>query len=465
MNQQQVHELPPRQERPRSFWKRYRTSSKARIGSVILAFLVVGSLFFIVFVLPIFRQAQPTVAPTTLTPDDVVKQILLDENTNGWDPRYQGILINWRRDDLSLVNCSDKRCDKRGDATRHDPANDLRDLENLYWYRSRHPDNMAVNDYIARILPTVKREWGNTTMPKGWLYYILLRLDTYSGDHAYWDMTIQHWLQAQYKTTDLVLGVHHAPIDDIVSSTPKVTVTLDDGYRVDLDLELGLVLVDAGTRYHHPEWIAAGRQEVNIVIQQAFDTTYHLFNRIYLVYDHRYGSRKVVDDEARMGENGQEIEALLRTGMYTKTTAYLQLAKEMLDALQASPLHDTVHKGFYFKIFLRSLQGHSAGEVNTSMKETRQLHMLPSLVLANRVFSQRWAALEAEMLHMATTDDALFLPAPVPGYSYEILPDGHLFPCATCQPAPTENWVSAEADNIGLEGLQAVLGDASLSRK
>ncbi len=462
MNQQQVHELPPQQERPRSFWERYRISSKIGVSSAILALLVLGSLLFAIFALHMFRETRPTIVPITFTPDEVVRQILLDENTNGWDSRYQGILINWRRDDLSLVNCSDERCDKRGYTTRHDPANDLRNLENLYWYRSRHPTDPIVNYYIARILPTVKREWGQTTMPKGWLYYILLRLDRYSGDHAYWGATLQHWLQAQYTTTDAVLGVHHAPIDQIVSSTPKMTVTLDDAYRVDLDLELGLVLVDAGTRYHHPAWIAAGRREVNIVIQQAFDTTYHLFNRVYLVHDHRYGSHKVVDDEARMGENGQEIEALLRTGIYTKTAAYLELAKEMLDALQVSPLHDTQHKGFYFKIFLRSLQGHAAGKVNRSMKETRQLHMLPPLVLANRVFHKHWAALEAEMIHIATTDYALFLPAPVPGYSYELLPDGHLFPCATCQPAPSENWVSSEADNIGLEGLQAVLGDASI---
>jgi hypothetical protein len=342
----------------------------------------------------------------------------------------------------------------RGNATRHDGQDDLRYLENMYWYKFRHPGDTSLDQYIARVLPTVKSEWGDTKIHKGWIYYILLRLAQYSNDTAYWTNTAENWAAAQYASIDPVLGLHHGPTNTDAGSD---SITLQDGYRVDLDLEIGLALVDAGTRFNHPEWVTAGKREVEVVIKQTFNATYHLFDRIYLINDPTYGSDKVYDYQAKMGEQGQEIDALIRTGVYTHDTTYLTLAGQMLDALQSLPIHDTTHGGFYFKILLGPFQGYSAGQVDVHSKELRQLHVLGALHLADMALGNHWASLESEMLRLVTTPNTFFLSAPVPGFYYRALPDFAAYPCSRCSPQPTENWISAESDGIALEAIQNVL--------
>lgn len=435
-----------------SLWR--RISKQAKIGIALILLLLLVTPFAMKFYQQYNRKSEEPEIRAGSAIDKVVAQVLIDENTNGWDSRYHGILINWRRDDLTKVNCSAKQCDRKGESTRHDSMNDLRDLENLYWYKYRHPGDSSMDQYIARILPTVKHEWENTTLAKGWLYYLLLRLATYSDDKNYWDHMAEHWAQAQYQTIDPRLDLHHGPVDTVAGPG---SVRLQDAYRVDLDLELGTALVDAGTRYHHPEWITVGRREVSTVIRETFSTTYHLFSRIYLIHDPAYGANKVIDYQARMGEIGQEIEALVRTGAYTHTASYLALAREMIDALQSLALHDRVYGGFNFKIYLGPYRKYHAGQIDSSLKEARQLHVLGAVHLANQVFSNKWATVEDEMIHLATTPHKLFLPAPVPGFTYGLLRNWTLYPCQSCSPNPTENWDSAEADNIALEALQSVL--------
>jgi hypothetical protein len=420
----------------------------------ILITLLVPTLLFSLAACNAPAGQAPTVSNTNADKENIVAQVLRDENTNGWDEKYQGILINWRRDNTSRVNCDSNNCDKRGHSTRHDPANDLRNLENLYWYKHRHPNDTSLDGYIKRILPGVKQQWGNTTLGKGWIYYILLRLAMYSNEPAYWNNTALHWAQVQYQSIDPRRGVHHGPLDTVAGVG---SVHLQDAYRVDHELEIGTALVDAGKRYHHPEWISAGLNMVDIVTREAFSPTYHLFSRIYLISDPRYGEKKIYDYQARMGEQGQEIEALVRSGIYTGTTSFLNLASQMLDALQSQPIHDRTNGGFYFSILLGPYQGHGAGYVSHKEKETRQLHVLAAVHLANPARGNRWSVLEAELLGLATTPNRLFLPPSVPGYPYHLLANWSLYPCADCEPAPTENWTSAEADNIALEALQTVL--------
>jgi hypothetical protein len=146
MNQQQ--------KQPPSLWQWYRTSKKAQIGSVFLVFLVLVSLFLTVF------YVQKTRESTDAILDKIVLQTLTDESTNGWDPHSRGVFINWRRDDITKVNCSPSSCDTRANSTRHDPQTDLRYLENMYWYKFRHPGDTSQDQYIARILPAMKSEWG-----------------------------------------------------------------------------------------------------------------------------------------------------------------------------------------------------------------------------------------------------------------------------------------------------------------
>ena len=388
----------------------------------------------------------------------IVTQVLNDMNAHSWDPQHQTTLINWRKSDVAQVNCSPQVCDERGHSTRSDSANDLRLLENMYWYKASHPGDTSLDKYIARILPTVQREWGHTVLNKGWIYFTLLHMRNYSHDTAYWNHTLLGWAASEYKLLDPLLGVQHGPVDTTAGSDRQ---RLQDGYRVDHALETGLALVDAGTRFHHPEWIAAGHKAVQVVIKQAYDTHYHLFGRLYLIHDPKFGSNKLLDPQARMGETGQEIEALIRAGAYTHTPAYLSLAKEMLDGLETSPLRDPTNNGFYFKLYLAPYQGKITGAIDKSIKEARQLHVLIAVHLANTVFNNRWANLEQSLIDVAT--QRLFLPAPVPGFSYRVLPNGQTYPCKTCTAPHREDWVTSEADNIALVALQTVITNETVS--
>ena len=468
--QQQTQERPPHEEKPRQstpLWQRYRTSKRAKRWTYILM-VITPVILLIISMCTIFGRhfdpyAERSHSTTRRVPDYkteprstdlnvLTSQVLTDLNAHGYDATYQTILINWRKSDINQVNCSPDGCSTRTHLTRVDTANDLRDLENLYWYKELHPGNTSMDDYIARMLPIVRTEWGDTVLNKGWVYFTLLRIRDYSHDAAYWDKTIQHWVTSQYARIDPKLGIQHGATNTTAGAG---NITLADGYRVDHALETGLALVDAGTRYHHPEWATAGKKDVAVVIKDSYNQQFHLFGRLYLINDPRYGSNELLDTQARMGETGQELEALIRTGVYTKNNAYLALAKEILDGLQNSPLRDRQDGGFYFKIFLGPYMSEQAGFVDKNIKEVRQLHTLIAIHLANQIFNNRWAELEQDVTRNAIQH--LFLPAPVPGFTYRVRTNGDLYPCPRCVQPLAEDWVTSEADNIALEAFQTIL--------
>ena len=111
-------------------------------------------------------------------------------------------------------------------------------------------------------------------------------------------------------------------------------------------------------------------------------------------------------------------------------------------------------------MYLGPFQGQQAGYVDTTIKETRQLHMLIALHVANHALGNQWTALEQEMIHVAVSK--LFLSGPVPGFTYRVLPNGSMYPCPHCSGPKLENWVSSEANNIALEALQTVLDPNTL---
>ena len=77
------------------------------------------------------------VKPTTAQIDRMIVEVLDGANSYGWDDTHKGILINWRRDDPTQVQCNSKRCDTPDKPTRHDPINDVRLLQHMYWYSTK----------------------------------------------------------------------------------------------------------------------------------------------------------------------------------------------------------------------------------------------------------------------------------------------------------------------------------------
>ena len=374
---------------------------------------------------PVVETTHVSTHPSTdVSLDLMVKETLDDINQYGWGSPSRfgtGIWINWYRDNPTAHQNS-----------THDGQNDLRAYENMLWYEARHPGDTTYKADIDRIYPIVKREWARSIEPKGWLYFIFQRLALY-GDNAAWTKTMKHWAESVYEGIDPALGVSHG---SVVDSTAKNAPVCPDGYRVDQNLENGLALIDAGTRYGHPEWVQAGKREVDVVTKQAFVVKYQLFSRTIC-------QGQIWNWESKGGELGQETDALLRVGAYVHDDTYLNLAKAILDAVSSpqTGIRDIKNNGIYFRFLLNT------GTPDTSRKEMRQLHIIQSLHEANALFNNRYADFEANLLYVAKRS---FFSAPVAGWMYELNDDYSLF-------KGSENWISMEACGIAMESLQTVL--------
>jgi hypothetical protein len=354
--------------------------------------------------------------------DTMVRQTLDDIDRYGWNHAVGGIYINWYLNDPT-----------RHQNPGHDGQNDLRDYETMVWYEALHPGDTSQQAAIARLLPTIKIEWGHSSLPKGWIYFLFQRLAHYSGDVAYWTSAMEHWAATVYKGIDPVVGVAHGPIID---STAANAPTCPDGYRVDQNLENGLALIDAGKRFGQQAWVQAGTREVNVITQQAFVRKYHLYARIVC-------QGKIWNWEAKAGEYGQEIDALLKVGVYAQNQTYLSLAEQMLDEI-ANPqtgLRDMANGGIYFKLLLNT------GNVDTSRKEMRQFAVLQALHEANAIFGNRYAAFESDMIKSV---EQAFFTSPVAGWMDELNPNWTLY-------KGKEDWISMEASGMAMEAILTVM--------
>ena len=436
--------------------------------------------------LPLTAPAQkPAAAPARPAPADIdrlIVQVLDGANSYGWDNTHKGIFINWRRDDPNQVQCNSKRCDTPDKPTRHDPINDVRILKHMYWYKHRHPADHHFDEAIARVLPTVKARWGHSHLPKGWAYFVLLHIWQYTdnpADKPYWEDDLKGWADAQIKRIDPAVGVPHDKNLGNCDCGDK-TIRLGDAYRVDHAVETGAALIDAGSRFNHPDWVQAGLREVKVAYQQTFSPKYHLFGRIYVFHDATYGDNKLWDTQARMGENSEEAESLIRAGGVAKDPAVRAflwgIAAQILSTLRDLPLHDKQHGGFYNSFYTAdNYNGKAAGTLSGTDKESRQLSILGTYALANRVMTpkRQWADMEDEMLRVVTApyDDphapGMFLPdtgkfnakvngypGNVAGYTYHLNADFSLYMGST---PGGENWVSNEANSLALLGLQEYL--------
>jgi hypothetical protein len=361
------------------------------------------------------------------SPDTVVRAVLDEISIHGWNPAVGGLYINWSVDDPSQVN------QPGGMVTRHDGLTELRDLANMLWYQRRHPGDRSQAAAIARLAPVVQGEFQRYGSDKGWVYWELLRLADLGGGRAFNDEA--RAFAAHLATiVDPATGVSHGPLS---ASTAEAAASCPDGFRVDHDLESGLALADAGARFGDASWAALGAREVDVVVAQTFDTAHHLFNRMVC-------QGAVWDQHAKIGEQADDITALLDAGAATHNAAYIARAQEMLDTLAgpAGGLHDTARGGYWFTLDM------GTGAVDSSYKETRQLAMLGAFHQADALTGGRYAAAEAEMVRVALQ---MFTPAPLSGYPYREAPQFGFF--------GRERWITTESAGLALEAMQATLGN------
>ena len=447
--------------------------------------------------IPADNVPLPDPATVTLKNDKaslVAYQTLTGVAGYGWDPVNRGIYINWHREYPHRINStSSGDYEERNTPTRHDSQNDIRALQHFYWFKKLH-DNTPYFDYaIRRILPTVKSRFAKPSSPKGWMYYVLLRLKEHTDkpeDREYWDNACRHWAGNVYNMIDPELGIYYLTNMGDCDCGVK-TVYLDKAYRIDHQVEAGAALVHAGITYSNTDWINAGYRQVQVAYQQAFVEQYGLFGRIYLLgksgytkdandvitnYDYSAFTNKIWDGQAKLGEVSEEADALIRAADLAARKGYTEIANlfeeiagKMLTGLDKQIIHDKTYGGFHQTMYVAdSGSGIKAGHLSSDKKEMRQASLLGTYNLANRLIGPNWYAMEKEMYDLLTTPNTerpkgMLLPDVKPtlpfndkdtinaypkylaGYSYQLATDWSIY--------RIENWVSNESNSLILLGL------------
>lgn len=426
------------------------------------------------------RQGKPTATTVGPTPTVNVNtnpalhaievDILNNIKTYGFDndPGVNngrgGLWINWRYGSNPLqvdVNGTGETDDASGKALRHDPLTDLRYIHNLWSYKVQNPNDHQFDSEIARYTPIIKDEFANSRNERGWLFDEFVALYNLSQDTFYKDTALS--LARSYSQN------FHANVGSIYKTNNDHP---QGSYRVDLVLESGCALLQAGTLFNNAEWVQQGTSIINFVFAHAYIAQYHTFadqmDQVLspdgsvnpqepFYYDNTRQYYAVNGRQMQMGNISQIIISLLHVFQVTHNQDFLRKATDLLDALSlpGNPLGmwDTTHSGYYFSASFTGASPAQPGSVTVSKtrKEAgRQVLMLEAFHLANQLDNQRYQDMETRMLDVATTH--VYIPA-LHGAIYLANPD---WTPPGFKNGTLNNMVTTEAMGAELESLFAV---------
>lgn len=401
----------------------------------------------------------------------VILAVLTNIQANGFDadPTINnglgGLWINWRYGTQPLqtnLNGSGEPDDASdGAPVRHDRLTDLRYLHNLWQYAHLHPGDTRFADEISRYTAIVKAEFSPAHDDRGWLYDEFIDLYQLSGDSAYRDAARQ---LADYFATVLVKPG--------IGAVYKTSADQPSGYyRVDLALEVGCALIQAGTVFGRPDWASAGQRVVQFVYDHAYVAAYHTFlsqmshvllpdgtaNPNETIEVGTFEHTTIQGGQVRAGASAQIILSLLHTAQVTHDARYLARATDLLDPLTAQSntlgLWDARNLGYYSQVIFPGATIHSPGvpKANQGKKESgRQLQMLEAFRVANTLTNDRYQQMQA-LMEQVTLGKAYY-PA---GHGY-VFEESATWQILTLHGGQPEDWVTTEAMGIALEALFAV---------
>jgi len=192
------------------------------------------------------------VGTTSPAIDTVAQQVLMNMHLHAYNPNAMthgqvtgGLYINWKMDDPSMTNAV--KPGPNGDSqTNHDPQVDLFYLAALADYRLIHPEDHTFDSDVSRTTSLVLADFQNYNLPKGWVYFFLLRTGIMLQNQALVSeaynvasRTYKNWYDA---TLGFVYDHAHTPMN----------------YSPNLSLQAGAALIDAGLRWKQPDWVSAG---------------------------------------------------------------------------------------------------------------------------------------------------------------------------------------------------------------
>lgn len=406
-------------------------------------------------------------ANTHSTVENVESDILNNMKQNGFNSDQSingglgGLYINWRYGTNPLqtnVNGSGQTDEATGATLRHDPLTEVRYIHNLWLYKSQHPNDSSIDSEIARYTPIIKQEFASSHSEDGWIYDIFA--DTYelSHDSFYLD-TAKSLAKGYAKAFNPQVG----SIFKINNSSPQGT------YRVDLVLESGCALVQAGTQFNNPQWVQDGMSTINFVYNHAYMSQYHTFpsqvsqvvlpsnvanpqETFYSAQTAKNGN--VVGGQVRMGGISQIAISLLDTYKVTHNQDFLNKATDLLDpfALPANTfgMWDTLDSGYFSALEFTGqspMQPGSMKVVKTTKEAGRQADMLLAFHLADELTHGRYTNMEQQMLNVALNN--IYVPS-IHGATYIVNADWSFKHFKNGQ---LNNMVTTEAMGAELEAL------------
>ncbi len=412
------------------------------------------------------------ITPNAQTPqgqDAMIVDMLKNMQTYGYDNNklinngLGGMWVNWLYGSSPLqTNINGTGKPDTISPPRHDPLTDLRYLHNLLTYKSLHPNDTQFDGDITRYTKIVQADFATNTTnanARGWVYDEFA--DMYQLTHQSWFSQQMQGMAAYWYANN-----YHSNIGGIYFTTN--TAYPGGYYRVDWAVEESCGLIQAGTLFNHPEWVAAGKSALAFVYSHAYIGAYHVFPTLMTDVVNPDGSANPDEVFGKAGSQvsvadlGQESLSLLHAYMLTHDSSYLNKAEDMLDNQTAThdPLGmwDAAHLGYYRFAVFSGTSYLNAGTPTvqngpTDKKEVgRQQEMLEAFAVANALTGGRYQQMEQAMLKVAQ----ITYYAPGHGYLYEERVDWSLVTINTKnhQHIP-ETWVTSEAMGIVMEGLFA----------
>jgi hypothetical protein len=421
--------------------------------------------------------AAPATATATSVPSTanaIALAMLRNIQTNGWDNNAAinnglgGLWVNWQYGTHPLqvnFNGTGQPDGASVSPPRHDPLTDLRYLHALWLYRSQHPTDTQFNGDIAKYTPIVLLEFGDSSDERGWIFDELLDL---------WHLSQNPAFEAAARNL-----AQHDAATLAKSSVPvmlKTTANHPNGYyRVDLELESGCALIQAGTLFQQPAWVSQGQQTVAFIFSHAYVPQYHtlLFeldnvlqadgtvNPDETIYRDTYQHTKVDGSLVQVGATALEVLSLLHAFMATHDQTLLHHATDLLAPLTAQDnllqLWDAQNGGYFASATFPGSDSQNPGQPrvpSTNKESGRQLQMLEAFRLANTLTNHAYQSMQDALTQVLLTK-AYY--APGHGILFQVT--------ANWSPTPLKSgiaqaWVTTEAMGIGLEALFALSATA-----
>ena len=414
----------------------------------------------------------PTATVPPMDVESIVVDVLQNMQSNGFDAQANGGLgglwLNWRYGTDPLQTNFDAAGNANGSLVppQQDRLADLRYVQNLWLYKTQHHDDTQFDDELMNYTAIVKAEFSNHPDERGWVFDTLVNLSHLSHD-SFYNQTAQ--AEAMYLDT--------AHFHRSLGAYYKTSHSHPHGYYpVDVALETGSALLQAGSLFHHKQWSKDGKTILAFVEKHAYLGHSHVFASYMdnvLLQSGKLnptetffrgtdqGGQMINGGQVTVGLAAQEILSLLDAYQVTNDETLLDKAQELLAPLRAQPnalgLWDTHHLGYYAAL---TFPGKTIAHPGTPVlsKKTKQggqqVLMLEAFQVANTLTNGTYIGMVMAMEQVATTD-AYY--AAGHGYLEKETADWKPLVLRTDDnTGEAEDWVTTETMGIALHALQSL---------